>query len=549
LLLAILLGWLWLGLCHQLSYEWSANEQYRYGWFVPFFAAFLFWLRFEERPKAKNEGNSRNDQLQTGSGFPHRLPNFLLITLGFLLLTVLLPIRLFEIANPDWRPLSWGHASLVVGFTLLVIGCVWGRKALGHFAFPICFILVAVPWLTPMEAPLVQGLMRLVATIATELLTLLGIPAQLDGSLIQVGNGIVGVSEACSGVRSLQTSLMIGLLCGELKRFSLGRRIALVAAALAIAFLANCGRTFFLVWIAATQNLAAVERWHDIAGYAIVVAVSLGTIAFANAIAEDKNPGESGKPRLRSAEAFRYSASHVPLPIPFLASAVVFLLVGEVSVNSWYRWHERKFIATPRWTVQWPNAAPGFHDLPIDDGIESTLRANSARQAAWHLDLTNQPNEIPAFAACSMFFFRWEPGSASILRARAHRPDICLPKTGWETTHDDGAREYHTSSGLSLPFRHFEFVRRVGQNRRIFAHAFFCQREDRVPARAPDQFDATTGDTGNWMRGDRMRVVMQGLRNQGQQVMELVFTTPREVSRATAEKEFAALLPQLIKNG
>src|SRR6478609_5832639 len=42
---------LWFVLCRQLSGEWSGNEQYSYGWFVPFFAAFLFWLRWEERPR------------------------------------------------------------------------------------------------------------------------------------------------------------------------------------------------------------------------------------------------------------------------------------------------------------------------------------------------------------------------------------------------------------------------------------------------------------------------------------------------------------------
>src|SRR2546421_523046 len=37
------LGALWFILCRQLSGEWWVNEQYTYGWFVPFFAAFLFW--------------------------------------------------------------------------------------------------------------------------------------------------------------------------------------------------------------------------------------------------------------------------------------------------------------------------------------------------------------------------------------------------------------------------------------------------------------------------------------------------------------------------
>src|SRR5204862_1513827 len=49
------LGALWFILCRQLSGEWSINEQYTYGWFVPFFAAYLFWLRWEDRPLARSQ--------------------------------------------------------------------------------------------------------------------------------------------------------------------------------------------------------------------------------------------------------------------------------------------------------------------------------------------------------------------------------------------------------------------------------------------------------------------------------------------------------------
>jgi hypothetical protein len=41
---------LWLDLIRQLSYQWSNNEQYAYGWFVPFLALGLFWRRWLTRP-------------------------------------------------------------------------------------------------------------------------------------------------------------------------------------------------------------------------------------------------------------------------------------------------------------------------------------------------------------------------------------------------------------------------------------------------------------------------------------------------------------------
>src|SRR6266581_3250470 len=262
-------GALWFILCRQLTGEWSVNEQYNYGWFVPFFSLYLFWLRWQDRPPPEIP----NPESQ--------IPNSAALLLGILALLLLLPIRLFEIANPEWRLLAWIHAAAVVTLTLLLIWWAGGEAWLRHFAFPVAFIFVAVPWPTSVESPVIQGLMRLVAHGAAETAMLLGTPAEVEGNLIRVTNGLVGVNEACSGIRSLQTSLMIGLLFGELKRLSVLRRVALVAGAVAIALLANFVRAVFLVHIAATENLSEVGRWHDIAGYSIIALVFVTTVALA----------------------------------------------------------------------------------------------------------------------------------------------------------------------------------------------------------------------------------------------------------------------------
>src|SRR5207249_661695 len=259
----------------QLSNVWSVNEQYSYGWFVPFFAAYLFWLRWQDRP---------DPQLAARRGY------LLAAATVLLALATLFPLRLFEVGNPDWRPLGWLHAAIAVSITSALIWKIGGKPWLTRFAFPVAFIFVAVPWVSPIEVPIVQGLMRVVASIASETLNLCGIPAQLEGSVIRVNTGLVGVNEACSGVRSLQTSLMIGLLFGELKRLSIPRRLLLVFAAAATAFVANCVRTLFLVWIAATRGLPSEGQWHDVAGYAIVAATFVATLAVAALLSHKKPP-------------------------------------------------------------------------------------------------------------------------------------------------------------------------------------------------------------------------------------------------------------------
>src|SRR5262249_54847231 len=168
---------LWFGLCRELSGEWSVNEQYSFGWFVPFFAIYLFWLRWQDRPQIE----IRNPKSEI------RKRQTIAALLAIPTLLLLLPIRLFEIANPEWRLLVWIHALAVVTLTLLVLW--WAGPAgagwLRHFAFPVAFIFVAVPWPTLLETPVIQGLMRLVAGVAAETAMLLGTPAQVEGNLIR----------------------------------------------------------------------------------------------------------------------------------------------------------------------------------------------------------------------------------------------------------------------------------------------------------------------------------------------------------------------------
>ena len=41
---------LWIDLIRQLSYQWSTNEQYAYGWFLPFLALGLLLKKWPDRP-------------------------------------------------------------------------------------------------------------------------------------------------------------------------------------------------------------------------------------------------------------------------------------------------------------------------------------------------------------------------------------------------------------------------------------------------------------------------------------------------------------------
>jgi exosortase len=552
---------LWFVLCRHLSGEWSVNEQYSYGWFVPFFAIFLLWLRWEDRPREsrKEEVESRKQRIG--------------IAIGAVALLFLLPIRLFEVANPDWRPVSWLHTAVVATLTLLVIWAAGGRAWLRHFAFPICFFFVAVPWISPIEEPIVQGLMRTVAAVATETITLFGIPARLEGNLIRVNTGLVGVNEACSGVRSLQTSLMIGLLFGELKRFSISKRLVLLFGAVAIAVIANFSRAFLLVWVAATQDVAAVDRWHDAAGYTIVGVVFLGSLGLSALLGRGRQKVESRKAKVEnesSSSDLRRPTSELPprflLSIFYFLLCLAWLLAVEIGVEAWYRMHERGLVVREQWSARWPETAKDFREIPLDERTKRILRFDEGRGARWRMPASQrfatanpssggtEAGEPKTDDAALLYFFRWRPGSNSALLANLHRPDVCLPASGWIQTGDHGVRSYPVSEKLALPFRHFVFAQAPpapagagNLSRQRFAHTFFCLREDRVRKEGealPEQF---AQEPSEWSRRERLSLVAQGRRHLGQQVMEFVLITPSELKPEEAEERFAQALPELIQ--
>jgi exosortase len=548
----LFLGALWFGLCRELSSEWSVNEQYNFGWFVPFFALYLFWLRWQDRPPAQISNRISHIAYSAALG------------MAIAALLLLLPLRLFEIANPEWRLLTWIHALAVVTLTLLLLWWAGGKAWLRHFAFPVAFIFIAVPWPTALETPVIQGLMRIVAHVAAETAMLLGTPAQVEGNLIRVSNGLVGVNEACSGIRSLQTSLMIGLLFGEVKRLSVLRRLALVVCAAVIALLANFLRAVFLVMVAATENLSEVSRWHDIAGYSIIAFVFVATLALAYLLGKHNRTVAAGV----SPAEMEVQPTRLPLQFSarYVLAALCWLLLVEIGTTAWYRLHERNLVSGIHWSVQWPEQAPNFRKLKIDKEIRSVLRFDEGETAAWTSTPTaetahravatatpvdpSRPNTI----ACYLYVFRWKPGRNSALLANLHRPDVCLPASGWTQVADDGVRNYPVAGSFELPFRHFEFQRAFENAAPQTAHAFYCLSEDRASGPSTSGQDANpaahlpgmSGSPSEWTRAERLRTVLQGRRHLGQQVIEAIFVSSEPFSPADAEAYLRDLVRDVV---
>ncbi len=231
------LAWLWYRLIDDLRGEWASNPQYGYGFVVPILCIGLICRRW---------GSLRETyaaEAGAGTAFSGMGGKVILGALALLAL-MYLPTRVIEEAIPEWRPVKWSLGLETVGLTLGAVYLACGKGCLKRCLFPICFILIAIPWPTIIEAPVIQLLTRLNSGVVSEGLLWVGVPALQHGNLIEVITGTVGVEEACSGIRSFQTSLMISLFFGEFYEMASVRRWLLIAAGFFLAMVFNAGRVF-----------------------------------------------------------------------------------------------------------------------------------------------------------------------------------------------------------------------------------------------------------------------------------------------------------------
>ena len=473
---------LWLWLFYHLHDEWTLNAQYNYGWAVPFFAALIFFLRWQRRPK------------------PDARPARMLPLLSYLILLPLLPLRVIEEANPDWRLVGWILALLVVTFTLISIARLGGRPWLKYFTFPVCFPLVAVPWPVRLESSIVQNLMRTVTYCAVEIAGWIGVVAYQVGNVIELRNGFVGVDDACSGVRTLQAGIMVSLVLGELLWLGRMKRVALVFCGCAWVFVCNVFRAASLVMLAANSGVASLERWHDLIGTLALVLGLAGLLGLAWLWRSDGGPStaETGRGEPRGSFAGELIA-------------LVWLLAVFGTTEFWYRSHERQFVERPRWQIRWPQGNDTLQLLPVTDTTRAILHCDDASSAAW---------EAPRGVRWWSFFARWNPGRAALQLVRSHSPEVCLPAAG-RTFRSERPPLTMRAGAISLDFRVYEFEQ-AGRPLFVFVS---IQDDKRVTS-------ISTKGLEQWNTRGRLLAAWRGQRNLGQRLLEIAVTGLDDSGRA-----------------
>lgn len=487
----VLLGCFWAVLFSQLWYEWNNNEQYGYGVFMPFIGLYLMYARWLDRPNTSNCSGR----------------TMMLVCIGFAIL-LLYPIKIIFEANADWRFIAWVQAMVTLGVSFIIIAYWGGWSWVCHFSLPLIFFLFGVPWPTAFEVFIINKLLTFVTFATVEIVNLIGVLAIASGNLIHLTTGIVSMEEACSGVRSFQSSVMLGFFLGELFRFGVFKRIFLLVAGGFFAMLFNIGRTTSITLVAAKKSIEETLKWHDFAGNAVFICclVSLIIVAFVL-----KRKDQQALPLDAVKATSRNTPTLIGLKVAFVGSCL--LILSELFIYGWFHWRPPLPYEGYSWAIDW-DKVEGIKEEDMAYGIQDALIYDEGRFASWK---THGRYDWLAY------YFKWNHPKGAQL-AGFHGPDLCLPATGWAIL-ETGEPIVWTQDDVRLVFTAFSFV-----NTGKLVYIFYCQW---------DQSNYPYYVKEGTMRMDRLISAWSGHLKKGKIVLEVIVSGMNSLEQArTAFSEF-----------
>ncbi|MCH6258372.1 exosortase/archaeosortase family protein [Puniceicoccaceae bacterium K14] len=419
----------WLILYIQLSYSWGGDSSYSYGWLVGPMTFFLLWQRLF-REKRKMDG-----QFHFGGAF---------ICIGTLILAVLSSV-LIEV-NPFWRLPLWSATLSLIGTSLSLLYLIGGRAWVVNSIIPFVFLLTMVPWPTFVERPVILKLTGAVSYFVVEVLQLLEYPAIAYGNVIRVGELLVGVEEACSGIKSLQALLMMALFVGEFWRLKFAGRWILLVWAVALTMTFNFARALSLSLIVLRGGGDLFDKWHDTLGY---LALGGGMLALFFVASKLSSASEENVNEKRSCDSEKCRV------IPFWFAAVLFILAISPPALSklWYDDSLQESVPLYNWYYEFGTTEFEVGYSIREEEVPKRVSDILAFDYGTRLVLTSPDS---TFHVEGWYYGYTGERKSDSLGAFAHSPNVCMQATGAIQV-GDGVDFPIDVGSFDMPFKHFVF--------------------------------------------------------------------------------------------
>ncbi|MCE9568222.1 MAG: EpsI family protein [Planctomycetes bacterium] len=416
--------------------------------------------------------------------------------LGYLPLligAIAFPIGWFLQAQIAPKPivLWWlAGAWVLTAAGLILLG--GGRSHLRKLAFPLGFLLFALPVPNRILGPL-QFLLQSATTTAAEwLLPILGVPVERHGFMLSLPGGDLGVAEACSGVRSVTALTAIAAFVAWWRQFGFVRGMLLVVLSVPVIAAVNVVRVVASGLIQEHFSTEYVRgNWHEAFGV-VMVLVGLGLlVALASLMAPRSNPqGERGlclAPPSFSGKGVGGLGSNLLLVCSAIASvAAQFLGVGT----------EQELVAAapldqiPHQIGRWKAT-----DLPVPEDVSEMLTADSITRRVYS-DLGYEVH---------VWVIYWS--SRNMVKGY-HHPDVCWPNRGFRLSRRDTINVTVGTDTISVTLREFnrgsEQTAKPGREKDQQLILYWTQEGRRIWTEDDErQAQATGGASHDWL-GERL---------------------------------------------
>lgn len=168
---------------------------------------------------------------------------------------------------------------MLTALLVLAVPAVLGWAVARELAFPLAFLFFMVP----IGEFMLPKMMDWTADFTVAALQLSGIPVYREGLQFVIPSGNWSVVEACSGVRYLIASFMVGTLFAYLNYRSTKRRLIFCLVAIAVPIVANWVRAYIIVMLGhLSGNTIAVGVDHLIYGW-VFFGIVIGLMFFIGA--------------------------------------------------------------------------------------------------------------------------------------------------------------------------------------------------------------------------------------------------------------------------
>lgn len=302
---AAALAWVFAPSMVIFAQRWSDDPGASHGPLIPVIAALLLWAKREQLAR-----------------LPRRAS---LAGLG------LLAVGLMLQALASWADVLFLlPLALVVGVWGLVV-YLYGRQVARAAVFPLSFLLFAVPWPDFLVEAVSFPLQIWTSTYSAMAAGMLGVPVVRDGVQLNVGTFALTVAAPCSGIRSLVALMAIAAVFAYLLPAPMPRRVALFAAGIPVALVANTVRvTAILLMAKQFGTKIALGFFHDYSSPFLFVLACLVLMGLWKAL--ECRPGALEEPRdrdaaravpVKSGSAGRTPRFAIVLMLALMAKAVI----------------------------------------------------------------------------------------------------------------------------------------------------------------------------------------------------------------------------------